>query len=123
MYKPLADCHTCDSVSQFTLLASVKKGKPDFHKALGGSEAQRLYHHFYQNVQAGYLPERVKNGVFQAHMLVASVNDGPVSLFYFHGSRSSSLGLFTECKWRQVTLELSASKEEPQASTQGEQNA
>ncbi|RYP18602.1 hypothetical protein DL767_009810 [Monosporascus sp. MG133] len=31
-------------VSQFTLLASTKKGnKPDFHGAAGGEEAKRLY--------------------------------------------------------------------------------
>jgi hypothetical protein len=31
-------------VSQFTLLASTKKGtKPDFHGALGGEEAKELY--------------------------------------------------------------------------------
>ncbi len=37
-------------------------------------------HSFYQKVQDGYTAEKVKDGVFQAHMLVASVNDGPVSL-------------------------------------------
>ncbi|KAK1762417.1 D-Tyr tRNAtyr deacylase-like domain-containing protein [Phialemonium atrogriseum] len=68
-------------VSQFTLLASTKKGsKPDFHGALGGEEAKRLYQYFYQKVQEGYRPERVKDGVFQAMMEVALVNDGPVTL-------------------------------------------
>ena len=67
------------AVSQFTLLASTKKGsKPDFHGALGGDEAKRLYQYFYQKVQAGYRAERVKDGVFQAMMEVALVNDGPV---------------------------------------------
>lgn len=67
-------------VSQFTLLASTKKGsKPDFHGALGPEEAKRLYQYFYQKVQDGYQPERVKDGVFQAMMEVALVNDGPVS--------------------------------------------
>lgn len=68
-------------VSQFTLLASTKKGnKPDFHGALGGDEAKRLYQHFFDKVQEGYGPEKVKNGVFQAMMEVALVNDGPVCL-------------------------------------------
>jgi D-tyrosyl-tRNA(Tyr) deacylase len=68
------------AVSQFTLLASTKKGsKPDFHGALGGEEAKRLYQYFYRKVQEGYQPERVKDGVFQAMMEVALVNDGPVS--------------------------------------------
>ncbi|KAK7943011.1 uncharacterized protein PG986_012124 [Apiospora aurea] len=68
-------------VSQFTLLASTKKGnKPDFHGAMGGNEAKVLYDYFFNKVQQGYKPERVKNGVFQAMMEVALVNDGPVTL-------------------------------------------
>lgn len=68
-------------VSQFTLLASTKKGsKPDFHGALGGDEAKRLYHYFFEKVQQGYTADRVKDGVFQAMMEVALVNDGPVTL-------------------------------------------
>ncbi|KAK3343008.1 D-Tyr tRNAtyr deacylase-like domain-containing protein [Neurospora tetraspora] len=68
-------------VSQFTLLASTKKGsKPDFHGALGPDEAKTLYDLFYKKVQEGYAAEKVKNGVFQAMMQVALVNDGPVTL-------------------------------------------
>ncbi|EHA55250.1 hypothetical protein MCOR27_005659 [Pyricularia oryzae] len=68
-------------VSQFTLLASTKKGtKPDFHGAMGGDEAKGLYHYFLHQVQAGYQADRVKDGVFQAMMEVALVNDGPVTL-------------------------------------------
>ncbi|KAF3058012.1 D-tyrosyl-tRNA(Tyr) deacylase [Daldinia childiae] len=68
-------------VSQFTLLASTKKGnKPDFHGAMGGEEAKRLYDYFFEKVQQGYAADKVKNGVFQAMMEVALVNDGPVTL-------------------------------------------
>ncbi|KAI2606131.1 D-Tyr tRNAtyr deacylase-like domain-containing protein [Hypoxylon fragiforme] len=68
-------------VSQFTLLASTKKGnKPDFHGAMGGNEAKRLYDYFFTKVQQGYVVDKVKNGVFQAMMEVALVNDGPVTL-------------------------------------------
>ncbi|KAI1751308.1 D-Tyr tRNAtyr deacylase-like domain-containing protein [Xylaria castorea] len=68
-------------VSQFTLLASTKKGnKPDFHGAAGGEEAKRLYEYFFEKVQQGYATDRVQNGVFQAMMEVALVNDGPVTL-------------------------------------------
>jgi D-tyrosyl-tRNA(Tyr) deacylase len=57
-------------VSQFTLLASTKKGsKPDFHGALGGDEAKVLYQMFVSKVQEGYRAERVKDGVFQAMMV------------------------------------------------------
>ena len=68
-------------VSQFTLYASTKKGnKPDFHGAAKGETAKELYDYFFARVQAGYHPTRVKDGVFQAMMQVALVNDGPVSL-------------------------------------------
>ncbi|KAL2162381.1 hypothetical protein VTH06DRAFT_7294 [Thermothelomyces fergusii] len=68
-------------VSQFTLLASTKKGnKPDFHGAMGGDDARKLYEYFYSKVKEGYVAERVKNGVFQAMMQVSLVNDGPVTL-------------------------------------------
>lgn len=59
-----------DPVSQFTLLASTKKGsKPDFHGALGGDQARELYQLFFSKVQQGYKPDRVKDGVFQAMMV------------------------------------------------------
>jgi len=68
-------------VSQFTLLASTKKGnKPDFHKSASGSKARDLYTAFFAKVQDLYIPSRVKDGVFQAMMDVALVNDGPVTL-------------------------------------------
>lgn len=70
-------------VSQFTLLASTKKGnKPDFHGAAGGEEARDLYDHFFAKVQELYEPEQVKNGVFQATMEVNIQNSGPVGLDY-----------------------------------------
>jgi D-tyrosyl-tRNA(Tyr) deacylase len=73
------------TVSQFTLLASTKKGtKPDFHGAMAGDDARRLYEYFYKKVQEGYAVDRVKNGVFQAMMQVALVNDGPVRLTSSH---------------------------------------
>ncbi|KAI1421110.1 D-Tyr tRNAtyr deacylase-like domain-containing protein [Xylaria sp. FL1777] len=68
-------------VSQFTLLASTKKGnKPDFHGAAGGEEARKLYQYFFEKVRQGYAPDKVHDGVFQAMMEVALVNDGPVTL-------------------------------------------
>ncbi|KAK6607969.1 d-tyrosyl-trna deacylase, partial [Botrytis cinerea] len=79
MYKDIQGEVLC--VSQFTLLASTKKGsKPDFHGALGGDLARELYQLFVTKVQQGYASERVKDGVFQAMMEVALVNDGPVTL-------------------------------------------
>lgn len=66
-------------VSQFTLLASTKKGnKPDFHKSASGERAREIYAHFFKSVQSQYQAAKVKDGVFQAMMDVALVNDGPV---------------------------------------------
>lgn len=66
-------------VSQFTLLASVKKGnKPDFHQSASGNKARTLYELFYKRVRELYKPEKVKDGLFAAMMDVALVNDGPV---------------------------------------------
>ncbi len=62
------------AVSQFTLLASTKKGtKPDFHGALGGDQAKELYQFFVSKIQQGYKPEKVKDGVFQAMMVCPAV--------------------------------------------------
>ena len=70
-------------VSQFTLLASTKKGsKPDFHGAAGVEKAKELYDRFFARVQELYDSEKVKNGVFQAMMQVGLVNDGPVGVDY-----------------------------------------
>lgn len=70
-------------VSQFTLLASAKKGnKPDFHKSAGATLAKELYDKFFAKVQTLYREDRVKNGVFQAMMDVGLVNDGPVGVDY-----------------------------------------
>ena len=66
-------------VSQFTLYGSCKKGRrPDFFGAAAPDKAERLYERFLQQCQAlGYPPQ---HGIFGAHMLVESVNDGPVTL-------------------------------------------
>lgn len=68
-------------VSQFTLMASTKKGnKPDFHGAARPEIAKELYDYFLSQLRAQYPPEKVKDGVFQAMMQVSLVNDGPVRL-------------------------------------------
>ena len=66
-------------VSNFTLLASYKKGKrPDYMNAAAPDEADRLYRYFTdlcrQNVR------RVECGVFGADMELSIVNDGPVTI-------------------------------------------
>ncbi|QQK48066.1 D-tyrosyl-tRNA(Tyr) deacylase [Penicillium digitatum] len=68
-------------VSQFTLYAKMKKGnKPDFHDAAGPEPARKIYDFFYDKMREEYVPDRVKNGVFQAMMEVELKNDGPVTI-------------------------------------------
>ena len=68
-------------VSQFTLLASTKKGnKPDFHRSASATKGKELYDSFFSQVGSLYREDRVKDGVFQAMMDVGLVNDGPVGV-------------------------------------------
>jgi D-tyrosyl-tRNA(Tyr) deacylase len=67
-------------VSQFTLYADVRKGRrPSFTDAARPEQAQPLYLRFCQRLAAEGL--RVEQGIFQAHMEVALVNDGPVTIW------------------------------------------
>lgn len=66
-------------VSQFTLLADCRKGRrPSFTDAAPPAEADRLYQVFVSAVRKHGIP--VETGVFQAHMEVVLVNDGPVTV-------------------------------------------
>lgn len=67
-------------VSQFTLYGDARKGRrPSFTEAAAPAEADALYQQFCAFLAAEGVP--VAQGVFQAHMAVALVNDGPVTLW------------------------------------------
>ena len=66
-------------VSQFTLYGDARGGRrPSFIQAAPPEEANRLYEEFVRVLRA--LGVTVETGVFQAHMQVELVNDGPVTI-------------------------------------------
>lgn len=66
-------------ISQFTLYGDCRKGRrPNFMDAAPPEKAMDFYNRFVQRVRD--LGVGVEEGVFQAHMLVDIVNDGPVTL-------------------------------------------
>ncbi|KAG2186309.1 hypothetical protein INT43_002747 [Umbelopsis isabellina] len=93
-------------VSQFTLFAKTTKGiykmnrqgylglfieevlmvefkpgsKPDFHASMKTAEANEMYTKFLQKLGKAYKPEKIKDGVFGAMMMVDIVNEGPVTI-------------------------------------------
>lgn len=66
-------------VSQFTLFGDCRKGRrPSFIEAARPEVAKPLYESFVAELRAQGIP--TETGTFQAHMDVALVNDGPVTL-------------------------------------------
>ena len=68
------------AVSQFTLMASTKKGnRPSYIHAAGHELAVPMYE-LYCGKLSQLLGREVKTGVFGADMKVALINDGPVTI-------------------------------------------
>ena len=66
-------------VSQFTLYADTRGGRrPSYIRAAPPEDAVRLYEEFVRLLRAAGIT--VATGVFQAHMQVELVNDGPVTI-------------------------------------------
>ncbi|MCQ9328220.1 D-aminoacyl-tRNA deacylase [Pelistega suis] len=67
-------------VSQFTLLASTKKGnRPSYSQAARPEIALPLFNQFVEAMSCS-LGKPVPTGVFGAHMDVALVNNGPITI-------------------------------------------
>lgn len=68
------------AVSQFTLLASTKKGnRPSYIRAARPEKSNPLYDYYCENLSA-LIGKEVLKGVFGADMQVSLVNDGPVTI-------------------------------------------
>lgn len=66
-------------VSQFTLYGDTRGGRrPSYIQAAPPEEASRLYEEFVRAMRV--LGVTVETGIFQAHMQVELVNDGPVTI-------------------------------------------
>ncbi len=67
------------AISQFTLYGDARGGRrPSFIQAAPAEKGKALYEEFLRAVEG--LGVRVATGVFQAHMSVELVNDGPVTI-------------------------------------------
>jgi D-tyrosyl-tRNA(Tyr) deacylase len=68
------------AVSQFTLYASTRKGnRPSWSRAAPPAIARPMFDAFVAALEQR-LGKAVPHGVFGAHMKVALVNDGPVTI-------------------------------------------
>ena len=77
-------------VSQFTLYADTRKGRrPSFINAATSDIAEPLIEYFAKQLEGYGIP--VTLGKFGADMQVALVNDGPVTIWMEHNSKSKSV--------------------------------
>ena len=68
------------AVSQFTLMASTKKGnRPSYIRASKGDFAEPMYEKFCQALEKES-GKKVEKGIFGADMKVSLLNDGPVTI-------------------------------------------
>lgn len=71
------------AISQFTLCGDVRHGKrPAFTDAAPAEKAKALYDYFVSRLKAASEPIGIKiaEGIFQTHMEVSIVNDGPFTI-------------------------------------------
>ncbi len=75
-------------ISQFTLIASVKKGnRPSFNDAADPETGERLVTEAADALKQ-YVERPVKTGIFGANMQVSLTNDGPVTIIFDSHARA-----------------------------------
>lgn len=66
-------------IPNFTLYGDARKGKrPSYSKAASPDLAEEIYNMFIKRAKESGV--RVEHGIFQAHMEVDLINDGPVTI-------------------------------------------
>lgn len=66
-------------VSQFTLLADIKRGRrPSFDFAMEPEKSINFFEKFYERLRSSNL--KIEKGQFGAKMEVSLINDGPVTI-------------------------------------------
>lgn len=75
------------AVSQFTLYASTRKGaRPSYSAAAPPEQARPVFDAFVRSLERHH-GAPIASGVFGAHMQVALINDGPVTLWFDTAAR------------------------------------
>lgn len=68
-------------VSQFTLFGDCRRGRrPSFTEAAEPSMAKKIFEKLVEYIKNEYPNLKIETGVFQEHMEVELVNDGPVTI-------------------------------------------
>ena len=68
-------------VSQFTLMASVKKGnRPSYIRAANKNHAISMYKKFIDHLNTSHI-KSIQSGIFRADMQVKLTNDGPTTIW------------------------------------------
>ncbi|MDN5303957.1 MAG: D-aminoacyl-tRNA deacylase [Fusobacteriaceae bacterium] len=66
-------------ISQFTLYGDCRKGlRPSFTEAAPPEKAKKLYNYFVNKMKETGI--KIETGIFQEHMDVSLINDGPVTM-------------------------------------------
>ncbi|KAH7641757.1 D-aminoacyl-tRNA deacylase [Dermatophagoides farinae] len=67
-------------VSQFTLYATMKGNKLDFHHSMESTTSRIVYECLLDKMRRSYDPLKIHDGLFGAFMALDIVNDGPVTI-------------------------------------------